>query len=93
LKHGLPRARFWLGAAVATFVAFNLAWAAWAHWYYGVMWDYCEPDRRFENEPGISCVGGWYVVAIGLAWAGGAALFAPPLLIAASYYRRERRKR
>jgi hypothetical protein len=91
LKQGVPRAAFWLWAAVATFVVFVVVWAAWAYWYYGVMWDYCEPDRRFRNKPGISCARGWYTFAVWLFGAVGATALTPPLWIAVSRYRRTRR--
>ena len=64
LKQGLPRARLWLGAVLVAFLAFNVVWAAWAHGYYEVMWNYCEPDRRFRGKPGISCARGRYAFAV-----------------------------
>ena len=87
----MRRARFWVIAAVAAFVAFNVVWALWAYWYYGVMWDYCEPDRRFRNKPGISCAGGWYRFAVSSAWLVGSLALTPPMVIAVQRYRRIRK--
>jgi hypothetical protein len=70
---------------------FNIVWAAWAHGYYEVMSDYCEPDRRFRNKPGISCARGWYTFAVGSVWVIGVGLLTPLLLVAVSCFRRARR--
>jgi hypothetical protein len=73
---------FWAGAVI--FIVYNAVAADRAHGYYYALWDECEPDRRFQGQPGIECAGGlrFYIGFVSLAWILGGAVAILPMLIA-----------
>ena len=87
----VPRT-WWLWAGGAVFAAYNVVAAFRAHGYYNYLVVYCEPDRRFQGQPGIECAGGlrFYLTFVVLAWLLGAAFFALPMLIAYMHGPKER---
>lgn len=86
---------WWFWTWVAVFGAYNAVVAFRAHGYYGYLVDYCEPDRRFQGQPGIECAGGlpFYITFVTVAWLVGAGLFSLPMLIACTHGSRKSGRR